>query len=40
MLDPAKFEKAKSYYYSLMGWDPHTGIPLPEKIEELGISVL
>jgi aldehyde:ferredoxin oxidoreductase len=40
MLDPAKFEKAKSYYYSLMGWDPHTGIPLPEKIEELDISVL
>jgi aldehyde:ferredoxin oxidoreductase len=40
MLDPAKFEKAKRYYYSLMGWDPHTGIPLPEKIEELGISAL
>jgi aldehyde:ferredoxin oxidoreductase len=37
-LDPAKMEKAKSYYYTLMGWDPKSGIPLPEKLEELGIS--
>ena len=36
-LDPAKLEKAKSYYYALMGWDTHTGIPLPEKFEELDI---
>jgi aldehyde:ferredoxin oxidoreductase len=36
-LDPAKFEQAKKYYYSLMGWDAQTGIPLPEKIEDLGI---
>ncbi|OGO38471.1 MAG: hypothetical protein A2147_03405 [Chloroflexi bacterium RBG_16_57_8] len=37
-LDPAKFARAKSYYYTLMGWDPKTGVPLPEKVEELGIS--
>jgi aldehyde:ferredoxin oxidoreductase len=37
-LDPAKLEKAKSYYYTLMGWDARTGVPLPEKLEELGIA--
>ncbi|MFC1937366.1 aldehyde ferredoxin oxidoreductase family protein [Chloroflexota bacterium] len=36
-LDPAKMEKAKSYYYTLMGWDAE-GVPLPEKLEELGID--
>ena len=39
-LDPAKYERAKKYYYTLMGWDADTGIPLPEKAEELGISPL
>ncbi len=34
--DPVKMEKAKSYYYHLMGWDA-SGVPLPEKLEELGI---
>jgi aldehyde:ferredoxin oxidoreductase len=37
-LDPAAMEKAKKYYYTLMGWDPDTGVPLPEKLEELGIT--
>ena len=37
-LDYGKFEKAKRFYYALMGWNPETGVPLPEKIEELGIS--
>jgi aldehyde:ferredoxin oxidoreductase len=37
-LDPAKMEKAKSGYYRLMGWDTRTGIPLPEKLEELDIT--
>ncbi len=37
-LDLAKMEKAKSYYYTIMGWDAHTGIPLPEKLEELDIA--
>jgi len=36
--DPADYEKAKRYYYTLMGWDENTGIPKPEKLEELGIS--
>jgi len=37
-LDKAKMDQARSYYYTLMGWDAHTGVPLPEKIEELGID--
>ena len=37
-LDPAVMEKAKSYYYTLMGWDAQTGVPMPEKIQELEIT--
>jgi len=37
-LDPQKMEKAKRYYYRLMGWDQE-GIPTPEKIEELEIDL-
>jgi aldehyde:ferredoxin oxidoreductase len=37
-LDPVKMEMARSHYYALMGWDANTGIPLPEKLEELGIT--
>ena len=33
-----QLEKAKSYYYTLMGWDAKTGIPTPEKVEELDIK--
>jgi len=36
-LDPVKLEKAKRYYYLLMGWDEETGAPKPEKLEELDI---
>jgi aldehyde:ferredoxin oxidoreductase len=36
-LEPAKMEKAKKYYYTLMGWDEN-GVPLPEKVEELYIK--
>jgi aldehyde:ferredoxin oxidoreductase len=36
-LDPEKMEKAKRYYYSLMGWDANTGKPMPETIEALSI---
>jgi len=36
--DPEQLEKAKSYYYTLMGWDAKTGIPTPEKLLELGIE--
>ncbi len=35
--DRADMEKAKSYYYALMGWDAQ-GVPLPEKVAELGIE--
>ena len=35
-LDPDKMDKAKRYYYALMGWD-EKGVPLPEKVEELYI---
>jgi len=34
-LDHEKMEEAKSYYYTLMGWDSKTGVPLKEKVEEL-----
>ncbi len=33
-----KLEKAKSYYYTLMGWDAKTGVPTAEKLQELGIE--
>ena len=36
-LDSKKFEEARIHYYSLMGWDKDNGIPLPEKLAELGI---
>jgi aldehyde:ferredoxin oxidoreductase len=36
-LNQEKMEKAKKYYYLLMGWDAN-GVPLPEKLEELGIE--
>ncbi|GAJ22930.1 unnamed protein product, partial [marine sediment metagenome] len=36
--DPEQLEKTKSYYYTLMGWDAKTGIPIPEKLQELGIE--
>ncbi len=36
--DPKQLEKAKSYYYTLMGWDAKTGIPTPEKLQELNIE--
>ena len=36
-LDPEKMDKAKRYFYYLMGWDDK-GVPLPGKIEELYIE--
>jgi len=36
-LSHAEMEKAKHYYYHLMGWDEN-GIPMPEKLEELGMD--
>ena len=36
-LNPDEMERAKRYYYTLMGWDSR-GVPLPERIEELYIE--
>jgi aldehyde:ferredoxin oxidoreductase len=36
-LNQEDMERAKRYYYILMGWDAR-GVPLPEKIEELYIE--
>ena len=36
-LDPKELDKAKQYYYSLMGWDEN-GVPTSEKLYELGIE--
>ena len=36
-LERGKYEKARSFYYALMAWDPN-GVPLPEKVEELEIQ--
>ncbi len=36
-LDPDEMERAKRYYYALMGWDIE-GVPLPERVEELYIE--
>ncbi len=38
-LDPDEMDRAKRYYYLLMGWD-REGVPRPEKLEELGIDEL
>jgi len=36
-LDPDKMERAKRYFYVLLGWDTK-GVPLPERVEELYIE--
>jgi aldehyde:ferredoxin oxidoreductase len=36
-LDPEKMDRARRYYYSLMGWNA-VGVPTAEKLEELGID--
>jgi aldehyde:ferredoxin oxidoreductase len=36
-LDPEAMDKAKRYYYALMGWDSR-GVPLPERGEDLGLE--
>ncbi len=35
-IDRKVYERARKYYYVIMGWDA-SGVPLPEKVEELGI---
>jgi aldehyde:ferredoxin oxidoreductase len=36
-IDRAAYERSKSFYYALMGWDTR-GVPLSEKVEELCIE--
>ncbi len=37
-IDPEAMARAKRTFYVLMGWDPVTGVPTPEKLDELGIG--
>jgi aldehyde:ferredoxin oxidoreductase len=37
-IDPEAMNRAKRTFYTLMGWDPITGVPTREKLEELGIA--
>jgi aldehyde:ferredoxin oxidoreductase len=38
VVERASFEKMLDAYYEIAGWDPHTGIPTQEKLEELEIA--
>ena len=38
VVDIDKFEKMKSEYYGLRGWDIETGLPTRSKLEELGLK--
>jgi aldehyde:ferredoxin oxidoreductase len=37
-IDPEAMDQAKSTFYTLMGWDPVSGVPTRAKLEELGIG--
>ena len=37
-IDPEAMNRAKRTFYTLMGWDPVTGVPTQEKLEQLGIA--
>ncbi len=37
-IDPDEMRNAIHTFYGMMGWDPETGVPTSEKLEELGIS--
>ncbi|MEW6671275.1 MAG: aldehyde ferredoxin oxidoreductase C-terminal domain-containing protein [Thermodesulfobacteriota bacterium] len=36
----AKWDAMVKNYYTLMGWDPQTGVPLPGTLEKLGLKEL
>ena len=38
VLDRKKFEKMREEFYSLRGWDPHTGLQRSKTLEGLGLS--
>jgi len=37
-IDPEAMNRARRTFYTLMGWDPVTGVPTQEKLDELGIG--
>ena len=37
-IDAEAMNRATQTFYSLMGWEPVTGVPRKEKLEELGIA--
>jgi aldehyde:ferredoxin oxidoreductase len=37
-IDPEEMDRAVHTFYRLMGWDPETGVPTEEKLQELGIG--
>ncbi|MFQ5874902.1 MAG: aldehyde ferredoxin oxidoreductase C-terminal domain-containing protein, partial [Dehalococcoidia bacterium] len=37
-IDPDSMNRAIHTFYRMMGWDPETGVPTQEKLEELGIG--
>ena len=37
-IDPEAMSRAKRTFYTLMGWDPVSGVPTQEKLEQLGIA--
>jgi aldehyde:ferredoxin oxidoreductase len=39
-ITPEAFDRARRRYYELMGWDPATGRPTPERMRALGLDEL
>tara|TARA_B100000315_G_C14005425_1_gene332077 strand:- start:7 stop:486 length:480 start_codon:yes stop_codon:yes gene_type:complete len=37
-IDPEEMDRAIHTFYGMMGWDPETGVPTEEKLQELGIG--
>ena len=37
-IDREKFEEFKTTFYQLEGWDPATGYPLRQTLEDLGLK--
>jgi aldehyde:ferredoxin oxidoreductase len=37
-IDPDELKEAVHTYYGMLGWDVGTGVPLPAKLHELGVS--
>ncbi|HHE71770.1 MAG TPA: aldehyde ferredoxin oxidoreductase [Chloroflexi bacterium] len=37
-VDPKELDEALTHYYTMMGWDPQTGYPLPSTLHALDLS--